>query len=478
MLAAGAFFATQFQQRQRRRWNRIALRQVSPMSTPTQLWKTWEGRAVDGKFPLRQWLGGSDHSAVFLTERSGKESQKAAVKLIPREYLHENAQLSSWAGVARLSHPHLIRLLEWGRCQIDDTRLLYVVMEYAEENLAEILPVRPLAAAEASEMLRPAAEALASLHRAGLAHSRIKPSNIMAVHDQLKISADGVQKAGERGDARVPSAYDAPEMATAGSSPAADIWSLGATLVAVLTQNEPKLKNTTREPVAVPETIPQPFREIARQCLQIDPQRRCTASDILSRLQPRAVQTQAPRTQAPVGAKIVSARPSQKRPRRWIVVPIVVAALIFVALVGSKFLVHQPSIPAAVDRSAKPTADVPAAASPAPFTAKGSPAQKGVVRGSVLQQVMPDVSGNALNTIEGRLRVSVQVSVDASGNVSQAELVSAGPSKYFANRALAAARRWTFNPPQVDGQAAASEWILHFQFRKTSTEVLPAETSP
>ncbi len=382
MLAAGAFFATQFQQRQRRRWNRIALRQVSPMSTPTQLWKTWEGRAVDGKFPLRQWLGGSDHSAVFLTERSGKESQKAAVKLIPRESLDENAQLSSWAGAARLSHPHLIRLLEWGRCQIDDTRLLYVVMEYAEENLAEILPLRPLAAAEASEMLRPAAEALASLHRAGFAHSRIKPSNIMAVHDQLKISADGVQKTGERGDARVPSAYDAPEMATAGPSPAADIWSLGATLVAVLTQNEPKLKNATREPVAVPETIPQPFREIARQCLQIDPQRRCTASDILSRLQPRAVQTQAPRTQtprtqAPVGAKVVSARPSQKRPRRWIVVPIVVAALIFVALVGSKFLVHQPSIPAAEDRPAKPPADIPAAASPAPFTAKGSPAQKG-----------------------------------------------------------------------------------------------------
>ena len=89
-----------------------------------------------------------------------------------------------------------------GRCQIDDTRLLYVVMEFAEENLAEILPLRPLAADEASEMLQPAADALASLHRSGFAHSRIKPSNIMAVHDQLKISADAVRKAGERGDAR------------------------------------------------------------------------------------------------------------------------------------------------------------------------------------------------------------------------------------------------------------------------------------
>src|ERR1035441_9368145 len=115
------------------------------MSNPG-VWKTWEGRAVDGKFPLRQWLGGSDHSAVFLTERSGRESQRAAIKLIPAgnlylENLDEAAQLSRWAAAARLSRPHLIRLFEYGRCQIGDTRLLYVVMEYAEENLAEILPL-------------------------------------------------------------------------------------------------------------------------------------------------------------------------------------------------------------------------------------------------------------------------------------------------------------------------------------------------
>ena len=51
------------------------------MSNPG-LWKTWEGRIVDGKFPLRHWLGGSEHSAVFLTERPGPPSSKAAIKLI------------------------------------------------------------------------------------------------------------------------------------------------------------------------------------------------------------------------------------------------------------------------------------------------------------------------------------------------------------------------------------------------------------
>jgi len=443
------------------------------MSTPSELWKNWEGRVVDGKFPLRQWLGGSDHSAVFLTERGGRQAQKAAIKLISAGNPDAGAQLSGWGDAAKLSHPHLMRLFECGRGQIEDTRLLYVVMEYAEENLAEILPLRPLTPDEASGMLGPTAEALVYLHKSGFAHGRIKPSNIMAVHDQLKISSDGLGKTGERGDARTPCAYDAPEVATAGPSPAADIWSLGATLVAVLTQNEPKLKNLAREPVVVPETISQPVREIARRCLQVDPQQRGTASDILSRLRPQTI-----RTAVPVSARVVETRLSSERPKGWIFAAIVAAVLLLVVWVGSKFMSHQPSVPAAEVGPTKPPADIPPEQSPAPFADKGKPAQTGTARGSVLQQVMPEVSRNAQNTIEGRLRVVVDVSVDASGNVSEAKFVSPGPSTYFASRALAAARGWKFNPPQVDGQAAASEWVLRFQFRKTSIEVVPVEKQP
>jgi TonB family protein len=448
------------------------------MSTPIELWKNWEGRVVDGKFTLRQWLGGSDHSAVFLTERGGRQAQKVAIKLISAGNPDAGAQLSDWGEAAKLSHPHLIRLFECGRSQIDDTRVLYVVMEFAEENLVEILPVRPLAAEEASAMLQPAAEALAYLHRSGLAHSRVRPSNIMAVHDQLKISADAVCRAGERRSARARSAYDAPEVATAGPSPAADIWSLGATLVAVMTQKGPNA-NVARDPVAVPETIPQPLRGIARQCLQIDAKQRGTASDILTRLQAKAARTQAVPAPAPAGKKVVGSRPSQEHSKRWIVVAIVVVGILLIAWVGNKFISRRPPVPVAETNPASPSG-VPATqtASPAPFSETEKPAQKGKVPGSVRQQVMPDVSRNAQNTIEGRLRVAVEVSVDASGNVSEAKLVSPGPSVYFANRALAAARGWKFTPPQVDGQAAASVWELRFQFRKTSIEVSPAEKNP
>jgi TonB family protein len=464
------------------------------MSTPTELWKKWEGRVVDGKFPLRRWLGGTDHSAVFLTERtSGSQSQKVALKLISTQNLHqenldEAGQLSRWATAARLSRPHLIRLFEYGRCQIDDTRLLYIVMDYAEENLSEILPLRPLSPQEASEMLLPAAAALASLHLAGFVHGRIKPSNILAVDNQLKISSDGLRKAGERYDGRAPTAYDAPEVATTGLSPAADIWSLGMTLLAVLNQKEPKPTSAEREVAAVPETIPQPLRGILGQCLQVDPRRRTTVGDILSHLQPKTLE------EGPVVAKLVEAHLRRERRTNRILVPIaVVVALFLLVWVGNRLMVRQSPLPAAQNQPAQnqpaqsqparsqpvqAPVEVPAAQSPAPFSAKEKPIRTGLVQGAVLEESLPDVPRSAQNTIEGRVKVSVQVSVDSSGKVADATLVSAGPSKYFAKLALAAARRWKFTPPQSDGQAIASEWVLRFQFKQTSTQAFPAETKP
>jgi TonB family protein len=476
------------------------------MSIPTELWKNWEGREVDDKFPLRQWLGSSDHSAVFLTQRTGTGSQRAVIKLIRVETLDEDAQLSRWAAAAKLSHPHLIRLFERGRCLIDGTRLLYVVMEYADENLAEILPLRALSPEEACEMLLPAAGALAYLHQSGYAHGRIRPSNIVAVDNQLKISADGIGRTGKRSGGRAPSVYDAPEVASAGVSPASDVWALGVTLVTILTRNEPKLGSGDSGLTAVPETIPQPLREIAQQCLQADPQQRCTVTDILGQVRTQALQTKA--SQAPASrARDFEIDGSQPRSKRWIIIPVIVAALILIVWMGGKFMSRTPapgaenhpavvaSTPVAETHPAvapPPTAQphpastparvqTPAAKSPAPpapSTAKQKPVQNGVAHGSVLQQVLPDVSQGARATIQGHIKVSVQVSVDSSGKVSQTKLVSPGPSKYFANHALAAANRWKFTPPQIDGQAAASEWVLRFQFGRAGTQVVPQETKP
>jgi TonB family protein len=439
--------------------------------------KSWEGRVVDGKLPLQKWLGGSERSAVFLTDRGLNGSQKAVIKIIPVETntagtLKEDAQLFRWADIAKLSHPHLTRLFESGRCRINESGFLYVVMEYAEEDLGQILPQRPLSPAEVKEMLPPTVDALTFVHRAGFVHGRLKPSNIMAVGNQLKISSDSLGKNGETAQAHN-GTYDAPEVATTGLSPAADLWSLGVMLVAILTQHEPNLRNRDQGQIAIPETIPDPFHAIARRCLQLQPEQRGTVSEVLSRQKGQ----QAPRPLEP-------ARPVErtvKRSKRWTILPIAVALLLLAILFGRKFVSQAPQLPPAETRPAESQtvpATPPTAQSPAPFPDKPQPTTTGTTHGSVLQQVLPAVSRGAQNTIHGKIKVSVQVSVDASGNVSQAKLISSGPSHYFANHALAAARGWKFNAPATDGRPALSEWILRFQFGRTSTQVFPTELKP
>ena len=81
----------------------------------TRDWKQWEGQTVNGTFPLRQYLGGSEHSAVFLTERRGREPQRAASNSFRRIRPPPESNLSRWEATAKLSHPHLLRLFEIGQ---------------------------------------------------------------------------------------------------------------------------------------------------------------------------------------------------------------------------------------------------------------------------------------------------------------------------------------------------------------------------
>ena len=217
------------------------------------------------QFHLRQYLGGSGHSAVFLTEHGEGGTQKAAIKLIPADPDSAEVQLSRWRQAAKLAHPHLLRIFQVGRCQIGDMNLLYAMTECAQEDLSQILPRRPLSQAEAREMLAPVLDVLGYIHTAGFVHGRMKPANIMAVDDQLKISSDGLCRAGRStaGQSK-PGVYDAPESSSGVASSAGDVWSLGMTLVESLTQRLPVWERIGDEDASLPDALPAPFLDLAR----------------------------------------------------------------------------------------------------------------------------------------------------------------------------------------------------------------------
>jgi TonB family protein len=425
----------------------------------------WVGRVIDGRFTLLQWLGGSGRGGVFLTELQGHPSQKAVIKLIPADATDAEAHIAGWAVTTTLSHPHLMRLLYTGRFQIDTTPLLYSVTEYAGEVLSQILPQRPLTPTEAKEMLDPVLDALSYLHGKGIVHGHLKPSNIMVVADQLKLSSDSLHVAGELGNHFAAlSIYDAPEAATEPISPAADVWSLGVTLVEALTQHPPVWDRSTHSEPIVPQSIPQPFSDITQECLRSDPSRRCTLSDVKARLE-TALSLPDP------ASKTRRAVPVKLRVTALIAAVLVLIAVIAALLVRSRHV--KPSI--TVREKLVFTIPAPPPQSPAPET---QTSKGGAVKGAVAGRVLPDVLQSARKTIQGKVKVRIRVTVDPGGNVSSATFDSPGPSKYFAKLAQQSAQHWRFKPAQMDGQAVSSIWILQFQFTQTATEVTPVEASP
>ena len=466
-------------------------------------WKRWEGQVVDGQFPLKKFLGGSDHSAVFLTERRGKDPQKAAIKIIPADGENAGGQLFRWRLAAKLLHPRLISLFESGRSTIAKVPVVYVVMEYAEEDLAQILPQRPLAPAEARQTMQPVLEALAYIHSKGFAHGSLRPSNIMAVAEKVKIASDTLRATGEseRNPGIVPdkTAYDAPESDGRTISPAADVWSLGMTLVEILTQRLPEWNRTQSQEPGVPHSIASSFRDVAQNSLRLDPLQRWKLPQITLRLTSASPEPN-------IGA--VVAESEKKSNTKWLYILAIAAAVLVIAvLAGTKLrtpagepaqqvAAQTPQEPAAEVASkplpGKPAAEQPSEPEPAtaapheptpsePEAASHTTANNSAnpdASSAVVHRAMPDVSRRALHTIHGHVRVAVKLNVDPSGNVVRANLSSPGPSKYFARKSLEAAKNWKFAPAQMNGEPVPSEWVVHFAFARAGTEVNPVRTAP
>jgi len=479
----------------------------------TSGWKQFQGQIVAGIFPLQEYLGGSEHSAVFLTYTNSPEPAKAAIKLVIETPEKAKLQLSRWELAANLSHPNLLRLFQSGRCRLGDTNLLYAVMEYADEDLSQILPQRALSAEEAQQMLPAIVDALAYVHSKGLVHGHVKPSNIMACGDHVKLSSDTICETGE--SVTAPDAHNAPESTT---SVAGDIWSLGTTIVEVLTQRLPQSSSRNHMAFEIPQTVPAPFSDIAFGCLQLEPRRRWKLAEIAARLQPETVAKQETAEQDIPEQKMPPAKqesrplpPEQARPlppkqvqKRSYVAPTVGIGLLLIVLVAGPIVLRhrmdarQAPVSQALQESSETTTPVklaptePAAelekTAPKETASKGAastitsapsftPPEKTSTRISddlldsgVLHEALPVVLEKARDSIRGTVRVNIKVTVDASGSVQHAELAVPGPSKYFANLALGAAQEFKFEPATNDG-GTPREWILRFEFTNMGTKV-------
>ena len=153
------------------------------------------------------------------------------------------------------------------------------------------------------------AEALESIHNAGLVHRDLKPSNVLVSPDGPRVIDFGVARAAERiqltvtrGALGTP-AYMAPEQArdTRQASMASDVFALGATLLFAAAGHPPYQGDTVMDVLVRLATeppdlsgLPAELTPIVTACLERSPRNRPTSTAILAELAPFVGATPAP----------------------------------------------------------------------------------------------------------------------------------------------------------------------------------------
>jgi serine/threonine protein kinase len=395
---------------------------------------------------------------VFLTEFRPQNLSKAAIKLVPADPALDEAQLSRWQRMAALSHPHLVRILDSGRCKLGGHPFLFVVMEYAEQTLAQILPHRPLTPDEVREMLIPSLDALAYLHRKNLVQGQLKPTNFLVVNDQLKLASDTIRPAGDPATVSAkPSVYDPPEAKNGAIEAAGDVWALGITLVEALTQN----------PAAGLGESSDTLTGAVRRCLSPNPAGRPTIFELQAQFSPVST-APAPTAPAPPVPRLPADLKALSQPvpatspskTRLLVPAIAVSGIVLVAIwAGMRPFRSRPNSTLPTSSSAQ-SASQPAV-SPAAASQSSAPISAAA---AVLHQEIPALSRSTRDSIRGQIKVAVLVTVDRSGNVIGENLENRGSSNYFARLGLEAAKKWKFAPADSPD---SRQWLLQFEFTRS-----------
>jgi hypothetical protein len=159
-----------------------------------ELWTEYEGRTIDGIFPLAKLLQPEGRSAFFLTPNGTGE--QTVIRLIESHFDDEEI-LARWRGVASLNHPNLAGLKKFGKVELDGTPLVYAVMEPAQGNLGEIVAERRLTVPETREVAESLMSALDALHSHGFVHEHVEPGSVLAVGDGIKLRSDCIRETPE-----------------------------------------------------------------------------------------------------------------------------------------------------------------------------------------------------------------------------------------------------------------------------------------
>jgi serine/threonine protein kinase len=264
-----------------------------------------------GNYDLVHRIDVGGMGEVYLAHQRSAFGRDVAIKIIRSDLVHDvtaRARFLREAEVsAHLKHEHILPLFEFG----EDQGRLFLVTPYIEGGtLARHLKRGPLSLAEVHHLFVPLVQAIVYIHRRGVIHRDLKPTNILLDEQdgQLYVRLIDFGIASVQGSTASPPlttagnelgtiAYMAPERLSGIAAPSNDIFSLGVILYQMLTGNFPVGQQAP--------DLPQPLEYIVHRCIATHPEDRfATADEVLQNFE-QAYQSLMTTSQAP--SRVISA---------------------------------------------------------------------------------------------------------------------------------------------------------------------------
>ncbi len=203
-----------------------------------QFWNELEGQTIDGLYPLRRLVRSEGRSAWFETETFEPQHTPSTISLT--EALTDADEVTARLEAAQhLAHPNLVTITKVGQVKVDNTLLVYALMEPIEQSLSDVLQSQTLSPEEGREVAEALVGALTAIHEKGMSHGRVEAASVLATEDTVKLRSDCLHRTA--------------------AGQAEDVAGIGTTLFHAFTQR--KVFSATDAQI---NRIPAPFAEIIR----------------------------------------------------------------------------------------------------------------------------------------------------------------------------------------------------------------------